>query len=130
MLDAVCENPPARQQGAPFPVFGRVIGDAHDDGAYEVGIHRAAERPLERIVAEGNAGIAMRRVDEGPTQFGEVADLHLTPGRPQIGEGTGLHSRIAVTARNVAGIADARGQQGDGVLVRHQVPLDAVEARL
>ena len=64
VLHAIGENAPARQQGTAFAIFGRVVGNPHDDRAHEVVVHRAAELAFERIVAKGNVRIQMSRIDK------------------------------------------------------------------
>ena len=90
VLDAVDENAPARQQRAALAVFGRIVGNAHDDGAHKVGVHRAAEQAAERVVAKRQVGVAMRRIDKGRAEGGKIPDLHPPPSGHQGGEGIGL----------------------------------------
>ena len=64
VLDAIGEDAPARQERTAFAVFGRVVGNAHDDRAHKVVVHRAAELAFERIVAKGNVGVHVGGVDK------------------------------------------------------------------
>ena len=130
VLDAIDEDAPAGQQCAALAVFGRIVGNAHDNRADKVRVHRAAEQAAERVVAKGQVGVAMRRIDKGRAESSKIPDLHPPPSRHQGGEGIGLDATPDFASGNFPGVADPRRQHGQGVLVGHKVPLDAVESRL
>ena len=111
MLHAIYVHAVQKEQRPPLAVLGRIVGQTHQEALHVARLQVAAERALERVVAEALRAIPVPSVDVGRAQLDKVADLGRTAQTNQIGEDRPHRSPLVAVGRRgrQSGIVCARG---------------------